>query len=179
MLCVCIEAGDLVNRYLSLRGLKLPGFLTAMIVGIIITNVADLVGRELHRPTVSATGELSLQLFLGMSLMSMQLWILADAATAILAAVMVQALLITLVAIYLVFRLTGRNYDSAVMASGFAGLGLGATPVAIANMNALTERYGPSPKAFLAIPLIGAFFVDILNALTIKIFLALPLLAGS
>lgn len=178
MLCVCVEAGDLVNRYLSEGGLKVPGFLTAMIVGIIITNVADIVGRELHRPSVAATGELSLQLFLGMSLMSMQLWVLAEAATAILVAVMVQALLITLVAIYLVFRLTGSNYDSAVMASGFAGLGLGATPVAIANMNALTERYGPSPKAFLAIPLIGAFFVDIMNALTIKLFLALPFLAG-
>ena len=176
MLSICVEAGDLVNRLLSIRGLKLPGFLTAMVVGIVITNVADLIGRELHKPTISATGELSLQLFLGMSLMSMQLWVLANAATAILVAVMVQALLITLVAVYLVFRVTGRNFDSAVMASGFAGLGLGATPVAIANMSSLTNTYGPSPKAFLVIPLIGAFFVDILNALTIKFFLALPIL---
>jgi ESS family glutamate:Na+ symporter len=176
MLSVCIEAGDLVNRFLSIRGLKLPGFLTAMVVGIIISNASDVLGRELHKPTISATGELSLQLFLGMSLMSMQLWILANAATAILIAVMVQALLITLVAIYLVFRLTGRNYDSAVMASGFAGLGLGATPVAIAHMNALTSRYGPSSKAFLVIPLIGAFFVDLMNALVIKLFLALPMM---
>jgi ESS family glutamate:Na+ symporter len=176
MLSICIEAGDLVNRFLSLKGLKLPGFLTAMVVGIIISNVSDLLGKELHKPTITATGELSLQLFLSMSLMSMQLWILANAATAILVAVMLQALLITLVTIFLVFRLTGRNYDSAVMASGFAGLGLGATPVAIANMNALTTRYGPSPKAFLVIPLIGAFFVDLLNALVIKFFLALPMM---
>ena len=89
---------------------------------------------------------------------------------------MLQALLITLVAIFAVFRLTGRNYDSAVMASGFAGLGLGATPVAIANMNALADRYGPSPKAFLVIPLIGAFFVDLMNAFVIKFFLALPMM---
>ncbi len=176
MLSICIEAGDLVNRFLSIRGLKLPGFLTAMVVGIIISNASDLLGRELHKPTIAATGELSLQLFLGMSLMSMQLWILANAASAILIAVVLQTLLITLVAIFFVFRLTGRNYDSAVMASGFAGLGLGATPVAIANMNALTDRYGPSPKAFLVIPLIGAFFVDILNALVIKFFLALPMM---
>lgn len=176
MLSVCIEAGDLVNRFLSLKGLKLPGFLTAMVVGIIISNASDLLGRELHKPTIAATGELSLQLFLSMSLMSMQLWILANAATAILVAVMLQALLITLLAIFVVFRLTGSNYDSAVMASGFAGLGLGATPVAIANMNALTTRYGPSPKAFLVIPLIGAFFVDLMNALVIKFFLALPLM---
>jgi ESS family glutamate:Na+ symporter len=176
MLSICIEAGDLVNRFLSVNGLKLPGFLTAMVVGIVISNVSDLLGRELHKPTIDATGEFSLQLFLSMSLMSMQLWILANAATAILAAVMMQALLITLVAIYLVFRLTGKSYDSAVMASGFAGLGLGATPVAIANMNALTGRYGPSPKAFLVIPLIGAFFVDLTNALVIKFFLALPMM---
>ena len=176
MLTVCIEAGDLVNRFLSVKGLKLPGFLTAMVVGIIICNVSDVIGRELHKPTITATGEFSLQLFLGMSLMSMQLWILANAASAILIAVMMQSLLITLVAVYLVFRLTGRNYDSAVMASGFAGLGLGATPVAIANMNALTGRFGLSPKAFLVIPLIGAFFVDVTNALVIKFFLALPMM---
>ena len=91
MLSVCIEAGDLVNRFLAIKGLKLPGFLTAMVVGIIISNASDLLGRELHKPTISATGELSLQLFLSMSLMSMQLWILANAATAILAAVMLQA----------------------------------------------------------------------------------------
>ena len=86
---------------------------------------------------------------------------------------------VTLVAIFFVFRLSGRNYDSAVMASGFAGLGLGATPVAIANVNALTGRYGPSPKAFLVIPLIGAFFVDVMNALVIKFFLALPMMQQS
>jgi ESS family glutamate:Na+ symporter len=176
MLSICVEAGDLVNRFLSVQGLKLPGFLTAMVVGIIICNASDLLGRELHKPTIGATGELSLQLFLSMSLMSMQLWILANAATAILVAVMMQALLITLVAVYLVFRLTGRTYDSAVMASGFAGLGLGATPVAFANMNAITSRYGPSPRAFLVVPLIGAFFIDIMNALVIKFFLDLPIM---
>ena len=176
MLSVCVEAGDLVNRFLSVRGLKLPGFLTAMVVGIVICNVSDVLGKELHKPTISATGELSLQLFLSMSLMSMQLWILANAATAIVLAVMLQALLITLVAIYVVFRVTGRSYDSAVMASGFAGLGLGATPVAFANMNAITGRYGPSPRAFIVVPLIGAFFVDIMNAMVIKFFLGLPMM---
>ena len=128
----------------------MPGFLPAMVVGVIISNASDLLGREHHKPT--------------------------NAATAILIAVVLQALLITLVMIFFVFRLTGRNYDSAVMAAGFAGLGLGATPVAIANMNALTGRYGPSPKACLVIPLIGAFFVDIMNALVIKFFLALPIM---
>jgi len=79
---------------------------------------------------------------------------------------------------WVVYRLMGRNYDAAVMASGFAGLGLGATPVAIGNMNAITSQYGPSPKAFLVVPLVGAFFIDIANALILKFFLALPMMGG-
>lgn len=113
-----------------------------------------------------------------MSLMSMQLWSLVGAAGPILVVVLAQTLVITLVAVYLVFLVTGRDYDSAVMSSGFCGLGLGATPVAIANMTAITDKFGPSPKAFLVIPLIGAFFIDLLNALIIKFFLAMPLFAA-
>ncbi len=85
-----------------------------------------------------------------------------------------QVALMTAYALFVVFRFLGRNYDAAVITSGFAGLGLGATPVAIANMDALTLKHGPSFKAFLVIPLVGAFFIDILNAITIKAFIALP-----
>ena len=84
----------------------------------------------------------------------------------------------TLIAVYVVFVITGRTYDSAVMASGFCGLGLGATPVAIANMTAVTNKYGPSQLAFLVIPLIGAFFIDLMYAFVIKFFLASPLFSG-
>ncbi len=174
ILAVCVTAGDLVNRYLSMKGLSLPGFLTAMMVGIVITNMTDVFGKSLSKKTIDAAGELSLQLFLAMSLMSMQLWSLVGSAGPILVMVLAQTLVITLVAVYLVFVLTGRDYDSAVMSSGFCGLGLGATPVAIANMTAITGKFGASPKAFLVIPLIGAFFIDLLNALIIKFFLALP-----
>jgi ESS family glutamate:Na+ symporter len=83
----------------------------------------------------------------------------------------VQVLVMTFFASRVVFRVMGRNYDAVVMASGFAGLGLGATPIAIANMDAVTQRYGPSPQAFLVIPLIGAFFIDLLNAAVIKMFI--------
>jgi len=178
VLAVCVTAGDLVNRFLSMKGLALPGFLTAMMVGIFITNLADRLGKPLHQPAIDRANELSLQLFLAMSLMSMELLSLVSAAGALLAIVLGQMLVITLVVVYLVFRITGRNYDSAVMAAGFTGLGLGATPVAIANMTAVTRKYGPSVKAFLVIPLIGAFFIDLLNALVIKFFLALPSFVG-
>ena len=82
----------------------------------------------------------------------------------------------TVFAMFVVFFIAGRDYDAVVIAAGFSGLGLGATPVAIANMNAITDKYGPSFKAFLVIPLVGAFFVDLLNALSIKLFIGLPLL---
>ncbi len=178
VLAVCVTAGDMVNRYLSMKGLALPGFLTAMMVGILITNLSDVFGKTLSKVAIDRAGELSLQLFLAMSLMSMQLWSLVAAAGPLLVMVLAQTLVITLVAVYLVFVVTGRNYDSAVMSSGFCGLGLGATPVAIANMTAITEKFGPSPKAFLVIPLIGAFFIDLLNAIIIKFFLAMPFFAG-
>ena len=80
-------------------------------------------------------------------------------------------MVMTVFAIYVVFWAMGRDYDAAVIASGFAGLGLGATPVAIANMSSVTSRFGPSPKAYLVVPLVGAFFIDLLNAATIKFFI--------
>ena len=178
VLSVCVTAGEEVNRFLSARGLALPGFLTAMMVGIVITNLADRLRRPLAQPAIDRANELSLQLFLAMSLMSMDLLALVHALGPLLVIVMSQMLVITLVAVFLVFRITGRTYDSAVMAAGFTGLGLGATPVAIANMTAVTRKYGPSLKAFLVIPLIGAFFIDLLNALIIKFFLASPLFGG-
>lgn len=178
VLCLCVSAGDVVNSRLSEHGLSVPGFLTAMMVGIIITNLADVFDRPLNKPTIDRAGELSLELFLAMSLMSMQLMTLIESAGPILVVVLTQTLATTLIAVYLVFVITGRTYDSAVMASGFCGLGLGATPVAIANMTAVTTRYGPSPLAFLVIPLIGAFFIDLMNAFVIKFFLALPLFSS-
>ncbi|WP_457673048.1 sodium/glutamate symporter [Thiolapillus sp.] len=177
-LSVCVTAGEWVNQFLAGKGLSLPGFLTAMMVGIVITNTADAFRRPLNRPAIDRAGELSLQLFLAMSLMSMDLMSMMSSLGAILVMVLAQVAVVIAVAVFVVFRVTGRNYDSAVMASGFCGLGLGATPVAIANMTALTSKYGPSVQAFLVIPLIGAFFIDLLNAVVIKFFIAMPFFGG-
>ncbi len=181
MLAICIEAGDLVNQFLFSQGVTLPGFLTAMLIGIVIANVADIFGIKLDEVTRERAGEISLQLFLAMSLMSMQLWVLAGAVGKILLVLFAQMTVITFFAVWIVFRLMGRNYDAAVIVAGFAGLGMGATPVGIANMNAVTSKYGPSPKAFLVIPLVGAFFLDLVNAIVIKFFLGMPFMqaAGS
>jgi ESS family glutamate:Na+ symporter len=173
LLAICVGTGDLVNRWLFAEGVLLPGFLTSMFVGIVITNVVDLARRPINLMTIDKIGEVSLALFLSMSLMSMQLWTLADAAGPILIVLIVQVMVITVFASFITYRIMGRDYDAAVIASGFVGLGLGATPVAIANMNAVTSRFGPSPKAFLVVPLVGAFFIDIINAGTIKFFIGI------
>lgn len=174
LLALCIEAGDLVNQFLFSQGVLLPGFLTAMVVGIVIANAADIFKIRLDVVTRERAAELSLQLFLAMSLMSMQLWVLAGAVGKILIVLFAQMTIITLFGVWIVFRVMGRNYDAAVIVAGFAGLGMGATPVGIANMNAVTSKYGDSAKAFLVIPLVGAFFLDLVNALVIKTFLAMP-----
>jgi len=170
VLTVCVALGDSVNRFLFEKGVLLPGFLTAMFVGIVITNLSDVLRFEIHPVTIDKFGEVALNLFLAMSLMSMKLWSLATAAGPILVVLMAQMLVITLVVVFVVFRVMGRDYDASVISAGFVGLGLGATPIAIANMDAVTRRFGPSPKAFLVVPLVGAFFIDILNALVIKFF---------
>jgi ESS family glutamate:Na+ symporter len=118
-------------------------------------------------------GDLALNLFLSMSMMAIQLWTLAAAIKVLSIVLVLQVLLMTIFAIYVVFRVMGSNYDAVVIAAGFAGLGLGATPVAIANMHSVTGRYGPSPKAFLIVPLVGAFFIDLLNAGVINFFIQL------
>lgn len=173
MLALCVQLGELANQLLSKRDILLPGFLTAMFVGILLTNSADHLRIPVSNAIVAKFGEVSLSLFLGMSLMSLQLWSLANSFTPIIFVLLIQTLAMTLFSIYVVFKVMGSNYDAAVISSGFAGLGLGATPVAIANMDATAHRYGPSPKAFLIVPLVGAFFIDILNAATIKLCLGL------
>jgi len=174
VLAICLSFGEVVNRWLFSNDIKLPGFLTAMLVGIVITNLADNRGKPLNIGDYDKVGEIALQLFLAMSLMSMDLSSLAGAFGRIFIVLNVQMLVITVFAVFVVFRVMGKDYDAAVIAGGFCGLGMGATPVAMANMNSITAKHGPSFKAFLVVPLVGAFFIDLLNALIIKFFLDLP-----
>lgn len=171
LIAICVELGAAVNRFVFAQGVLLPGFLTALLVGIVLANTSDMLKIRINPVALSRAGELSLYVFLSMSMMSMQLWVLMGAFNKILLVMFVQCLAITIFAVYVVFRLMGRDYDAAVIAAGFTGMGLGATRVAIANMSAITSAYGPSPKALLVVPLVGAFFIDIMNALIIKFFI--------
>lgn len=113
--------------------------------------------------------------FLAMALMSLKLWELASLAIPMLIILLIQAIVMGLYAIFVTFPIMGKNYDATVLAAGHCGFGLGATPTAIANMQAVTERFGPSHLAFLVVPMVGAFFIDIINALVIKFYLWLPI----
>jgi ESS family glutamate:Na+ symporter len=127
---------------------------------------------------VSVLGNVSLALFLALALMSLRLWELASLALPMLVLLLAQTGLMAAYAMFITFNVMGRNYDAAVMAAGHCGFGLGATPTAIANMQAVTNRFGNSHIAFLIVPMVGGFFIDLANAITIKLFLALPIFAG-
>ncbi len=166
-----------VNEVLVWMGLALPSFVTALFAGIIITNLIPVFTKNFHwepenSKALAMASDLSLGLFLAMSLMSLQLWTLADLAGPLLLIVIAQLVVVSLFVIVVVFRVMGKDYDAAVMSSGYAGLALGATPTAIANMTAVTKKFGGSPKAFIVVPLVGAFFIDLSNALIIKFLLS-------
>jgi ESS family glutamate:Na+ symporter len=170
-LAVCLALGDAVNRYLFDYEIRLPGFLTAMVAGAIISNTTTLSKMRLNKEGIDLIGGVALQLFMVMSLMSMNLLAIADSAVLLVAVMACQVLLALLFATQVVFRLLGRDYDAAIIVGGFFGLVLGATPVAMASMDAASKKQGVSSKALLVIPLVGAFFIDLINAATIQGFL--------
>ena len=174
LLAICVAAGAVVNEFLKDRGYTVPGFLTSLAVGVVLTNAMDLLGRSYNTNAIGLCSDISLQLFLGLSLMSMQLMTIFGNADKLLLVTICQVTVMALYAYFVVFRVMGKDYDACVISVGYIGMGLGATPVGIANMHAITEKYGASTKAFLVIPLIGAFFIDIANAVVIQGFLALP-----
>ena len=175
LISVAVAIGLWLNDWARGAGVMLPGFLTCMLAGVAITNLSDLLRLELVSRPVERAGAISLQLFLVLSLMSLQLWTVAAALGPLLLIVVIQVTMTVLLAFLLLFPLLGRGYDSAVTASGFIGFGIAAMPVGFATMEEVTARYGPSPKAFLLITLAGSFFVDLANAAVTKGFLMLPL----
>ncbi len=153
----------------------LPGFLSAMIAGVLITNLADLFKYKLDFAPIEKGGAVALQLFLVISLMATPLISVAQIIVPLALNVVIQVVVTVAIAYFVLFRLLGRDYDAAVTSGGFLGFGLSSMPVAMATMDEVGRRYGPSPKAFLLITLAGSFFVDLANAFVAKGFLALPL----
>ncbi|MEG9621684.1 sodium/glutamate symporter [Pseudomonas guariconensis] len=179
LISVSLLAGSLLNKFLHGTAFELPTFVCVLFVGVLLRNGLSMFGLyQVFEREVSVMGNVSLSLFLAIALMSLKLWDLAALALPFFILLAVQALVMALFAIFVTFRVMGRNYDAAVLAAGHCGFGLGATPTAIANMQAVTQRYGPSQIAFLVVPMVGAFFIDIINAIVIKLYLALPFIAA-
>ncbi|PSV50133.1 sodium/glutamate symporter [Photobacterium indicum] len=176
---ICAIVGFILNEAISELGLQLPLFVTCLFAGIVITN---LIPKSLPRisgtkwpsrkPAIALIADISLGTFLAMSLMSMQLWTLVDLAGPIFAILSAQFIVAVLVNLFIVFPAMGKTYDAAVVCSGFGGISLGSTPTAMANMSAVSQRYGNSHQAFIIVPLVCAFFIDLANALIIPYFLA-------
>ena len=176
---VCAIFGILLNEGLQEAGLQLPLFVTCLFAGILITNlIPDNFPRisgtrwPSRTPAIALIADISLGTFLAMSLMSMQLWTLVELAGPIFSILGAQFLVAILVNLFIVFPVMGKNYDAAVISAGFGGISLGSTPTAMANMSAVTQRYGASHLAFIIVPLVCAFFIDLVNALLIPFMLA-------
>ncbi len=176
IISVAVGFGLHLNDLFEHWGVKLPDFVTCLFAGIILTNSLPRYLPRYQWPTgtrsLALVSDLSLGLFLAMSLMSLQLWALADLAGPMMVMLLGQVLLITLYTLFVVFRVLGADYDAAVICSGYSGLALGATPTAIANMTAVTKSLGPAPRAFVVVPLVGAFFIDLSNAVIINLLLS-------
>ena len=174
LIVAAVLAGDAANAWAREAGFVMPGFLTAMLAGVAITNLGDAIGARFDFAPIERGGEIALQAFLVMYLMSLKLWTLGAAIGPLMANVVIQVVVTALIGILLLFRWLGRDYDAAVTVGGFLGFGLSSMPVAMATMDSVAARHGPSPKAFLLIALAGSFFVDLANAIIVKAFIALP-----
>lgn len=173
LIAASLSLGSLLQAGLKDTALALPAFVCVLFVGVLLRNLLALA--NLYEPeerALSVLGNVSLALFLAMALMSLRLWELGTLALPLLAIVAAQLALMLGYARFVTFPVMGSNYDAAVLAAGHCGFGMGATPTAIANMQAVTNRYGPSHIAFLLVPMVGAFFIDIANAAVIKGFVA-------
>ncbi len=175
MITICVALGTHIYEFVMSRGITIPSSFVALFLGMIITNFLDVTKvYEINKETVDLWGTMALSLFLAMALMSLRLWELMNLAGPMLLILLAQTVTMVLFAYFVTFRVMGRDYDAAIMAGGHCGFGLGATPTAVANMESLVSRFGPSPQAFLVVPLCGAFFLDVTNALVLQVYMALP-----
>ena len=171
-LIIAIGIGTIISRLLSLTGMTFPIYIGAMIAAACIRNIGEYSGKFVtHMGEINDLGGISLSLFLGIAMITLKLWQLAELALPLLILLAGQTLLMFVFARFVVFNIMGRDYDAAVLSSGVCGFGMGATPNAMANMQALCDRYEPSVKAYLLIPLVGSLFADFINSLVITVFI--------
>ena len=171
---IAMGIGTIVSKLLSLTGMTFPVYIGAMIAAACIRNIGEYSGAYVvHMGEINDIGGISLSLFLGMAMITLKLWQLADLAGPLVVLLAGQTVFFLLYVVLVVFNVMGRDYDAAVLVSGTCGFGMGATPNAMANMQVVCEKYAPSIKAYLIIPLVGSLFADFLNSLAITLFINL------
>ena len=176
LFAAALAFADIMTIVAEGTAFELPTFVWALAGGVIIRNALTMVFNfDMFDRAIDVIGNASLSLFLAMALLSLKLWELTELAGPVLIILLVQTFVMIGYVYFVTFRVMGKDYDAAVLSAGHCGFGMGATPTAIANMQAVTDRYLPSPKAFLIVPMVGAFFVDIVNATVLQIFTKLPL----
>lgn len=176
ILLVCVTGAAYVKEYIDSLGvnwLRIPDFVYALFIGVFITNVCESTKvYKINKETVDALGTISLSLFLAMALMSLRLWELLELALPMLLILSVQTVTLAFFAYFVTFRLMGKSYDAAIISGGHCGFGMGATPTAVMNMGSLVSRNGPSPQAFMVVPIVGAFFIDIANLVVLQTYIS-------
>ena len=172
MIAIALALGTIISMLIEMTGFTVPGYIGAMFVAAIIRNISDSSGGKLpvYMDEIGTLGDMFLSVFLAMALMSLKLWQLADLAGPLVIMLIAQTVLMVVFAIFVTFRVMGRDYEAAVITAGHCGFGMGATPNAMANMKAVRDKYWPAPKAFFILPIIGSLFIDFFNAAIITFF---------
>ncbi|MGE0659461.1 MAG: sodium/glutamate symporter [Reyranellaceae bacterium] len=176
---VALIAGQYLGNLFEGGVITLPSFLWCLIIGLIIRNGGDLIGLRINPAAADLIGSVSLSIFLAWTMMALDLASVAQTAGALLLVLLCQVVLVAIWAVFICFRLVGRDYEAAVTSAAFVGFAMGATATAIANMQAITQRHGPAPQAFIIVPIVGAFLIDLMNALVLTGFLSLPFTGGN
>lgn len=171
-LLIAIGLGTIVANLLSKTGLTFPSYIGAMITAAIIRNIMDATKKDMPGPEIDAIGNVGLTIFLSMALMNLKLWELADLALPMAVILIAQTVLMAIFAGFIVFKVMGSDYEAACMTTAFCGFGMGATPNAMANMQAVAKEYGPAPRAFFVVPLVGSLFIDFFNSIIITTFMS-------
>ena len=171
-LILAIGLGTIFSMFLTQTGLTFPIYIGAMLAAALMRNICEYTSiTTIHMGEINDLGGISLSLFLGMAMITLKLWELASLALPLVILLATQVVLICVFTYFVEFNIMGRDYDAAVLVSGTCGFGMGATPNAMANMQAVCEKYAPSVKAYLLIPLVGSLFADFLNSLVITFFI--------
>lgn len=172
-LFVATGLGSIISSIFTSFNITLPAYIGSMLAACIIRNIFDAVKKPLPQSEIDICGSVSLYLYLTMAMMTLKLWELVDLAVPMIVMLIAQTILISVFCYFIVFRFMGKNYDAAVMASGCVGFGMGATANAMANMKTVTNKYGPSPRSFFVVPLVGSLFIDFVNSGIITFFVNL------